>query len=109
MLTLDNYQELARRTAIYPGKGSFMGLVYCALGLGEAGEYQGKVKKVLRGDKSLADSREALIDELGDQLWYVSQNASELNISLEDVALRNISKLHKRKLAGTLKGDGDDR
>jgi NTP pyrophosphatase (non-canonical NTP hydrolase) len=107
--TLNQYQDLARKTAIYPGKGELMGLLYVALGLGEAGEYQGKVKKVLRGDKTLEEAREALLDELGDILWYVSQNASELDITLHDLARRNIDKLRARKAAGTLQGEGDQR
>ncbi len=46
--TFDEYQERALKTAIYPGTGSMMGLAYCGLGLGETGEVQGKIKKIMR-------------------------------------------------------------
>ena len=50
-LTFDQYQKQAVSTAIYPGQGEVLGLVYVALGLaGEAGEIANKVKKVLRDD-----------------------------------------------------------
>ena len=37
-----------------------------------------------------------LKDELGDVLWYLAETASGLGISLEEVALYNLDKLHKR-------------
>jgi NTP pyrophosphatase (non-canonical NTP hydrolase) len=108
-MLMNSYQIQARKTAIYPNKGTFYGLLYCALGLGESGEFQGKVKKILRGDKSVEQSREALIDELGDCLWYMANSACELNITLEELAERNLEKLSARKHSGTLQGDGDQR
>lgn len=47
---LNNYQFLAVRSAIYPGRGTAFGLMYAALGLAEAGEVQNKVKKIFRDD-----------------------------------------------------------
>src|SRR6185369_8427312 len=42
--TLNGYQKAAQTTAIYPGKGTIMGLVYATLkGCGEAGEFSEKV------------------------------------------------------------------
>lgn len=48
--------------------------------------------------------------ELGDVLWYVAGLATELGLSLSDVAAANLSKLARRKEEGTLAGDnrGDD-
>lgn len=108
-MDMNQYQQLARETAIYPEKNTFMGLLYCALGLGEAGEFQGKVKKILRGDKTYEESRDSLVDELGDQLWYIANTAEELGISLDRLAFGNLNKLRARKAAGTLQGDGDQR
>ncbi|VVB51695.1 MazG nucleotide pyrophosphohydrolase domain protein [uncultured archaeon] len=107
-----SYQRAASKTAIYPGKGSFTGAIYCALGLaGEAGEFADKIKKVMRdGNCDLtADQRKKLIDELGDVCWYVAQLATELGVQLHYVATRNIEKLASRQERGTLHGDGDNR
>lgn len=47
--TIDEYVEGARTTAIYPGRGTFLGMLYTALGLaGEVGELVETVKKTLR-------------------------------------------------------------
>ena len=109
--TLNDYQDLARKTAIYPGKNTVDGLCYTSLGLGEAGEFQNQVKKILRDDKKVLteDRRQKLIDELGDILWYVANCASELDIKMDDLATRNVEKLLSRKERGVLAGSGDKR
>jgi hypothetical protein len=46
MTTFTEYQYRTAETAIYPGAGdptSVIGLAYVGLGLGEAGELQGKI------------------------------------------------------------------
>jgi NTP pyrophosphatase (non-canonical NTP hydrolase) len=71
----------------------------CALGLaGESGEVADLVKKYLYPSKpgDGNDTRERLIDELGDVLWYVAVLAIALNIDLEDIAVQNIAKLAAR-------------
>ena len=113
-MTFDTYQEEAWETAIYPEKGqcSYLSLAYCALGLSEAGEIQGKVKKYLRGDYGplLTESvRSAILAELGDLLWYISAIAEELGASLDEVAQKNIYKLRDRQQRGVIRGDGDNR
>jgi NTP pyrophosphatase (non-canonical NTP hydrolase) len=108
--SFSKYQAATEATAIYPGQGGDMGLIYCALGLaGEAGEYANKIKKaLLRGDDG-ANVTAILTDELGDTLWYIARSCAELGISLADVAELNLDKLRKRSDAGTLRGSGDDR
>jgi len=110
-MDFQTYQSNTAKTAIYPGKGGIIGLLYCALGLGEAGEFQGKVKKVLRDDDGVVtdEKRSAMESELGDLLWYASQVASELGLSLDDVAQHNLDKLADRKARGVLGGSGDNR
>lgn len=110
-ITLNKYQLQAGKTAIYPGKGETMGLAYATLGLaGEAGEVANKVKKVIRGDKPLnATTREQVAKELGGVLWYLSACATELGITLDDVAEMNLQQLASRKARGMIMGDGDDR
>lgn len=109
-MTFDEYQEESVKTAIYPKL--MHGSVYPALGLaGEAGEVADKVKKLVRDDEGqVTDAKKADIKkELGDVLWYVSQVASEFNLSLNEVASGNISKLKDRQKRGKLQGSGDNR
>lgn len=114
------YQERAVDTAIYPGSGSLIGLLYCGLGLGEAGEIQGKIKKLLRdsgleGDELLdqinyhIEVRKEIGKELGDLLWYIAQTCNELGLEMSVVAESNLAKLADRKERGVLKGSGDNR
>lgn len=113
METFEDYEFVARGTAIYPGAGTGSGeaLAYLGLGLGEAGEVQGKIKKVLRDDGGVltADARDAIAAELGDLLWYVSNLATEIGVPLGLIAGRNIAKLSSRAARGALQGSGDNR
>ena len=110
--TLDNYQDDTGVTAIYPdaGQGTTIAFAYLSLKLnGEAGEVGEAYAKYLRGDYDFAEAQCRISKELGDVLWYVSQLASELDISLGDVAADNIRKLQDRKQRGVLRGSGDNR
>jgi NTP pyrophosphatase (non-canonical NTP hydrolase) len=112
ILTLGKYQKKASETAVYPGKGEIVGLMYAALGLaGESGEISNKVKKVLRDSGGLLtdEKRDALKAEIGDVLWYLAALATELGSSLDDIARENLSKLAGRKERGTITGEGDGR
>lgn len=104
------YQEESRKTALYPNIGN--NVVYPILGLcGEAGEVAEKIKKVIRDKNGQLDdeTKLAMKKELGDVLWYLAQIASELKISLKDIAVLNLEKLSSRKERGMLKGKGDNR
>lgn len=108
-MNFGDYQSLTRETAIYPSE---LALVYLALGLSsEASEVAGKVKKVIRDSDSVLtdDMRTAIISEMGDTLWYLSELASHLGTTLENVASLNIDKLFDRAERGALSGSGDDR
>ena len=111
--TFEEYQLTAASTAIYPGAGTgdVLALAYLGLGLGEAGEVQGKLKKVLRDDNGTLtpEKRQAILDECGDVLWYLANLVSELGAGLEDVAAGNAEKLASRKARGVLTGSGDTR
>ncbi len=93
--------------------GAGHAIIYPALGLGnEAGEVQGKIKKVLRdkeGNFDDAKVREELSAECGDVLWYLAALCRDLGISLDDVARQNIAKLRDRQARGVLQGSGDNR
>ncbi|GAB4486981.1 MAG: nucleoside triphosphate pyrophosphohydrolase family protein [Anaerolineales bacterium] len=87
-------------------------IIYPTLGLvNEAGELAGKVKKIFR-DKSghiSPEDRQALKYELGDVLWYLAQIATELDLSLQEVAESNLEKLFSRLERGAIRGEGDYR
>jgi len=93
-MKLNEYQALAHRTSNgeLDAKGHLFNGV---LGLaGEAGECADLVKK-----HCFQDARpihDALIDELGDVMWYVAETAAALGVTLEEVAQHNVDKLRKR-------------
>lgn len=100
----DAYQDFTDITAVYPED---KGLEYVALGLAsEAGEFAGKIKKLIRDGTYNKDD---LIAELGDVLWYVARAAEEIGVLLSDVARENVDKLEDRLARGKLKGSGDNR
>jgi NTP pyrophosphatase (non-canonical NTP hydrolase) len=104
------YQRRSRETARYPDAGA--NPIYPTLGLcGESGEVADKVKKVLRDQAGEfdADALEGLRLELGDVLWYVAQLASELNLSLDEIAEANLAKLASRVARDVIAGSGDCR
>lgn len=130
MSALDRYQEVATKSAFYPGQGTALGLAYVALKLnGEAGEFADHVGKAMRDDDliedgyrdeathmpcvvpgNLKDQRRALlIKEVGDVLWYLSAACNELGITLSDAAYGNLCKLTDRAERNTLRGSGDER
>ena len=103
------YQQKSRETAIYKNE---LKLLYPALGLaGEAGEVCEKIKKIYRDKDGEMSSNDRLDirKELGDVLWYISQIACDIDVTLASVATANLEKLRVRKENGTLGGSGDDR
>jgi NTP pyrophosphatase (non-canonical NTP hydrolase) len=108
-MDLDTYQNLAKATAVYPKN---LKIIYPALGLaGEAGEVANKVKKIYRDHEGVVtdELRDAIGKELGDVLWYVQQVATDLDMSLHNIAVYNLKHLAERQIIGTLHGEGDDR
>lgn len=107
-MNMNEYQSIARSTAVYPKEQA---LAYLALGLGESGEVQNKVKKIIRDKGGEWDGEDAyeIVKELGDILWYVANMAYELGVDLFDVAQVNIDKLNSRAARGVLQGSGDNR
>jgi NTP pyrophosphatase (non-canonical NTP hydrolase) len=110
-MNFETYQADVHDLAIYP-RGNGCGLLYVTLGLnGEAGEVAENVKKMLRDDGgNLTDERhEALVNELGDVLWYVSELSTVLGVNLAEVATKNITKLRDRRERNVIRGEGDTR
>lgn len=92
------YQKLARTTE-NKTLSDFDRIRNGCYGLcGESGECIDLLKKHEFQGHEL--DKEKLIDELGDVLWYISQTAAGLGITMEDIARHNISKLKKRYPGG---------
>jgi len=112
MLTFDDYSNAAKRTALIPPREP-ESFYYGALGLaGEAGEIANKIKKVIRDNDGMFDSRlhgEVIAQELGDVLWYLWYMAEVCGFTLDQVAAMNIQKLQDRKDRGVISGSGDNR
>lgn len=109
-MNFDDYQNVVKKTSIYPSQGN--NVAYATLGLaGEAGEVADKVKKLIRDSHGILteDKRKEMIKELGDVLWYLTACATELGVSLEEVAVQNTAKVTDRKERGVLSGEGDNR
>jgi NTP pyrophosphatase (non-canonical NTP hydrolase) len=89
-MTFNEYQAAAALT-----RSETCNTVYVAAKLPiEAGEAaQHAIKEKFHGKPI---DLHALIEELGDTLWYVSQLAADYGLSLEAIAQINIEKLRKR-------------
>lgn len=156
-ITINEYQEEAVKTAIYPQEGN---TIYPLLGLLDesaevaekfynainwskdgktisfddiltqsilSGKACGKLKKTIRdtkdewihkqlielSPKTIVESNPVLKNELkkeiSDCLWYLAALATDLGLSLDDIAQTNIAKLKDRQARGKLGGSGDSR
>lgn len=109
-MNLNEYQERSRATAVYQNIGR--NPRYAMIGLcEEVGEIAGQLKRVERddGDVITDERREKLKLEMGDALWYMASLASELGLTLDEIAEANLVKLADRKARKALKGAGDQR
>jgi len=105
-MELNEYQEKASKTVVYPQVGG-LGYIFPALGIaGEVGEVVERMKKMVRDPNTRGaitdQDREEMKGELGDVLWYISQIAREFDVSLEDIAEVNLKKIEKRLKEGSI-------
>lgn len=108
-MTLNEYQQAALETAVYPEEYR---IIYPALGMtGEAGEVADKVKKVIRDNNSefTDDKKREIAMEISDVMWYCATLANDLGYTLEEIGIMNIEKLKSRKERGVIGGSGDNR
>lgn len=116
-MTFEEYQKISRENTSYPDDVKNVlknehRFVFPVLGLaGETGEVAEKIKKVIRDHQGIIDEekKNELVKELGDILWYLTQLATDLNISLEEIAKANLEKLKSRRERGKIHGSGDNR
>ena len=106
-MTFREYQAQTNQTNEYPKDL----MLFClAMGLGsEVGELQGCIKKFYRGDAMDSGLKLLLMAEMGDCLWYLSELANHLGISLSEIAQHNLEKLQDRSRRNVIKGNGDER
>lgn len=109
VMRVDEYQQMALETAIYPEQFK---VIYPALGMaGEAGEVADKVKKIIRDSNGEVTKEKGLeiAKEIGDVLWYCATLSNDLGFKLSEIAQMNYDKLHSRQQRGKLGGSGDNR
>ena len=108
-MTLNEYQEKALETAIYPKEFK---IIYPTLGLtGESGECADKVKKVIRDGNAefTGEKKSEIAKEIGDVLWYCANLANDIGYTLDTIAEMNYAKLKSRQERNKLTGSGDNR
>ncbi|WP_125579756.1 nucleoside triphosphate pyrophosphohydrolase family protein [Levilactobacillus cerevisiae] len=90
-MEFNEYQKAANRT-LY---GNEQVLTNCALGLaGETGQVVDLVKNYTFHGKSM--DHDAIVKEMGDVLWYLSQISQWADIDFDEVAQDNIKRLNAR-------------
>jgi NTP pyrophosphatase (non-canonical NTP hydrolase) len=121
--SFNNYQDVSSRTAIYMEKVNelyptiseeakeMIAIGYVSSGLGEVGEIQGKIKKIIRdkGGQWTEEDRNEVLKETGDAIWYLARLADIFDFTLRDAAHENLKKLFSRKERGKIQGSGDNR
>lgn len=93
-MTANDYQKISHSTLNKAISGQDI-MLNAALGIaGEAGEIADYIKKSLYQGHYF--SKNHLVDEMGDLLWYVALMATYLGVTLEDVFEYNVEKLSLR-------------
>ena len=93
-MTLDEYQQAARRT-INPALDDRDRLLDASVGLAEeAAELLGLIRKRVFQHRQIDESQ--LVEELGDALWCLAVTAHTLGLPLSRVAQANHEKLRRR-------------
>lgn len=94
-MNFDEYQVAAMRTRpkeIWPRQ-----FLQAGIGMAEeAGEVLGLVKKQAFHGHELTEQKEKLMEECGDTLWHIALMADLLDVTLEEIAEKNIEKLKQR-------------
>jgi NTP pyrophosphatase (non-canonical NTP hydrolase) len=89
-----DYQTAAQSTDIHAATDP---VAFLLLGIvGEAGVLTSDYKKYLRDRSSLGLFAQRAAEEIGDLLWYTSMLASTLDLSMDDIAARNLVKIADR-------------
>jgi NTP pyrophosphatase (non-canonical NTP hydrolase) len=98
-MDFDYYQDASVGTDQFAGQTAKKddGLTIPLLGLaGETGTLLAEFKKKIRDRESYEGFKEKAEEELGDILWYLSNIASRLKLSLSEIASKNLQKTNER-------------
>lgn len=108
-MDFDDYQEKAVLTDQFRDKKADDALMIPLLGIaGETGTLLSEFKKKIRDKDSYEGFSERAKEELGDILWYLSNLASHLGLSLSAIAATNLHKTQERwPIAGEASGTGN--
>ena len=91
-MELNEYQELAKKTDQRKNNSDELNRLIPLLGMiGEMGSVASEHKKRLRDGHSYTTFNEKFKKELGDVLWYISTLASDMGITLDEVAITNLT------------------
>lgn len=93
-MDLNEYQLAAQETNLH--RGSDPVSFYLHGIVGEIGTLTAEHKKRLRDGASHLQFRDKVAEEIGDLLWYTSALATELDLDLDEIAQRNLSKCEAR-------------
>lgn len=96
-MEFSSYQIEAKRTIQDYINGKESNTIVPFLGLiGEAGSVITELKKNLRDGNSYTNYKTKLQEELGDVLWYISTIATQNDLDLEAIAVKNLCKIKDR-------------
>jgi len=98
-MDFDFHQDAASGTDQFTGQNAKKdeGLMIPLLGIaGETGTLLAEFKKKIRDKESYEGFQEKAEEELGDILWYLSNIASRLDLSLSEIASKNLQKTNER-------------
>lgn len=97
-ITIEQYKELSQRTLsekFYVNDQKTKNLLHAAIGLStESNEILDHMKKVVFYGKELDPVN--LMEEIGDQFWYIAILLRELDFDLYEILRKNIEKLYAR-------------
>ena len=103
-MKIKTYGELVEKLVITTGNTRLTENTLCLCG--EAGEVAEKIKKFFRDEDF---SKEDIVKELGDVLFYITALANHIGSDLQIVMNKNIEKLHDRLDRNKIQGSGDNR
>jgi NTP pyrophosphatase (non-canonical NTP hydrolase) len=98
-MDFSSYQEKAKETIQKNASADNLTTIVPFLGIiGEIGSLVTELKKKFRDGEAYVAFKSKLGEELGDVLWYISTIATQNELSLEDIAKKNLEKIHDRFL-----------
>ncbi|SFW11763.1 nucleoside triphosphate pyrophosphohydrolase family protein [Chitinophaga sancti] len=98
-MDFNSYQEKAKETIQRNASDDKLTSIVPFLGIiGEIGSLVTELKKKFRDGDAYVAFKTKLEEELGDVLWYISTIATQNNLILEDIASKNLTKIHDRFL-----------